>query len=150
MSKEIEVQGRTALSSETHRWETPLPTLLTRKENDLPERDDYNDVVLPPIRNLSRNNDGRMESTKRKRMPNKSGITMVKSTAKNMVDSKESERDTDSMFNESEDSKIESMFEDLSDYKDESLDSDIERYDSAAKKKVTEKRLPHQRKKKDC
>lgn len=53
-------------------------TLFTRRQNDSLENIDNDDMVIPPVLNLSGDNNGSKESTKRKRMPKKTGIALLK------------------------------------------------------------------------
>lgn len=67
------------------------------------------------------------ESNNKIRMPKKKKIDIIESVAEKVVQVKDSEEDTESLFNDSsnnDDSDFCSMFERLSDYDDESFDSD--------------------------
>lgn len=56
MNGEIGMQGLTALSAESLRWETPLATLVTRRENNSTSSGDEKNIVLPPVLDLPREN----------------------------------------------------------------------------------------------
>lgn len=47
MSEEIGVQGLTYWSAEPPRWDTYAATLFTRRQNNTPENEDGENVVLP-------------------------------------------------------------------------------------------------------
>lgn len=71
MSKETGVQGRIALRVESPRWKTPSPTFLPEGKMPLLESVVAVDMVLPPVLDLSGNNNGSKESTKIRRIPKK-------------------------------------------------------------------------------
>lgn len=47
-------------------------------------------------------------------------------TVEKVIDIEDSDEDTESLFNDSEDSELDLIFESISDYENESLDSDID------------------------
>lgn len=74
-----------------------------------------------------------MESIKRRGLQENDNIFRTKLVAKRRIVIEESKSDTQSLFNDSEDSKIERMFEGLSDYEDESFESDHKKYSIGTK-----------------
>lgn len=73
---------------------------------------------------------------------------MIEPADDKVVEVKDSDEDTESLFNKSRDSDFHSLFKSMSDFEDDSLDSEFKRSVSTTKAKVREKRVVSTKKRK--